>query len=52
MPHIPLAGSSDWKGAGERLRTFGDEWKRITGVDKKTDQELWERVAAARKRFT
>jgi hypothetical protein len=46
-----LAGSSDWKGAGERLRTFGDEWKKVHGVDKKTDQELWDRVAAARKRF-
>ncbi len=46
-----LAGSSDWKTAGERLRSLGDDWKRITGVDKKTDQELWERVAAARKRF-
>lgn len=46
-----LAGSSDWKGAGERLRQFGQEWKQITGVDKKTDQELWERVAAARTRF-
>ncbi len=46
-----LAGSSDWKGAGERLRQFGQEWKQIAGVDKKTDQELWERVAAARTRF-
>lgn len=46
-----LAGSSDWKGAGERLRQFGQEWKQVTGVDKRTDQELWERVAAARTRF-
>ena len=46
-----LAGSSDWKGAGERLRTLGDDWKRVFGVDKKTDEELWQRVAAARKRF-
>jgi hypothetical protein len=46
-----LAGSSEWRTAGERLRTLGDDWKRVTGVDKKTDQELWERVAAARKRF-
>jgi len=47
-----LAGTSDWKASGERLRTIGDDWKRITGVDKKTDDELWQRVAAARKRFT
>ncbi len=46
-----LGGSSEWKTAGERLRTLGDDWKRITGVDKKTDDELWQRVAGARKRF-
>ncbi|HEU0102328.1 MAG TPA: DUF349 domain-containing protein, partial [Mycobacteriales bacterium] len=31
-----LAGSSEWRTAGERLRTLGDDWKRVTGVDKKT----------------
>ncbi len=46
-----LAGSSEWKTTGERLRTLGEDWKRIAGVDKKTEQELWERVAAARTRF-
>ena len=46
-----LAGSSEWRTAGERLRTLGDDWKRIHGVDKTTDQELWDRVAAARTRF-
>ena len=46
-----LAGSSSWKEAGERLRTLGQDWKRIIGVDKKTDDALWERVAAARTRF-
>jgi hypothetical protein len=46
-----LAASSSWKDAGERLRTLGQEWKRVTGVDKKTADELWERVAAARTRF-
>ena len=47
-----LATSSSWKDAGERLRTLGQDWKRITGVDKKTTDELWERVAESRKRFT
>ena len=46
-----LAGSSSWKDAGERLRTLGQDWKRITGVDKATADALWERVAAARARF-
>lgn len=47
-----LATSSSWKEAGERLRTLGQEWKRVTGVDKKTADALWERVADSRKRFT
>jgi hypothetical protein len=47
-----LSGSSDWKGAGERLRTLGDDWKKAGQLDKKADDELWQRVAAARKRFT
>lgn len=47
-----LAASSSWKDAGERLRTLGQDWKRITGVDKKTADALWERVAASRARFT
>ncbi|MCW2599746.1 MAG: hypothetical protein JWM02_1575 [Frankiales bacterium] len=47
-----LAVSSSWKDAGERLRTLGQDWKRITGVDKKTADALWERVGASRTAFT
>jgi hypothetical protein len=47
-----LAGSSEWKAAGERLRTLGDDWKRLPHLDRKTEDELWQRIAAARKRFT
>jgi hypothetical protein len=47
-----LAGSSEWKSSGERLRTLGDDWKRLPHLEKKADDELWQRVAAARKRFT
>jgi hypothetical protein len=46
-----LAKSSSWKDAGERLRNLGQDWKRITGVDKKTADTIWERVAASRKAF-
>lgn len=46
-----LASSSSWKDAGERLRNLGQDWKRVTGVDKKSADVLWERVAAARTRF-
>jgi hypothetical protein len=47
-----LAGSSDWKTAGERLRTLTDDWKRLPHLDRKAEDELWQRIAAARKRFT
>jgi Domain of Unknown Function (DUF349) len=46
-----LGGSSEWKTAGERLRELGNEWKKVTGVDRRTDDALWQRVAAARTRF-
>ena len=46
-----IAGSSDWKATGERLRTIGDDWKRLPHLERKADDELWQRVAAARKRF-
>jgi hypothetical protein len=46
-----LASSSSWKEAGERLRNLGQDWKRVTGVDKKSADALWERVATARARF-
>jgi hypothetical protein len=46
-----LSTSSEWKLSGERLRTIGDDWKRLPHLDKKADDELWQRVAAARKRF-
>jgi hypothetical protein len=46
-----LAGSSEWKAAGERLRTITDDWKRLPHLDRKAEDELWQRIAAARKRF-
>jgi hypothetical protein len=46
-----LATSSEWKSAGERLRGIGEDWKRLPHLEKKADDELWARVAAARKRF-
>lgn len=47
-----LAGSSEWKTSGERLRTLADEWKRLPHLDRKAEDELWQRVAGARTRFT
>jgi hypothetical protein len=46
------AESTQWKSAGDRLRTILDEWKTIKGIDKKADGELWKRYSAARDAFT
>lgn len=43
--------STQWKAAGDRLRTIVDEWKLIKGIDRKTDDALWKRFAAARDAF-
>jgi hypothetical protein len=47
-----IAGeSTQWKVAGDRLRTILDEWKTIRGVDRKTDEQLWRRFSKARDTF-
>jgi hypothetical protein len=46
-----LAASEDWRPTGDRFRAIVDEWKAIRGVDRKTDSELWERFANARREF-
>jgi hypothetical protein len=43
--------STQWKAAGDRLRAIVDEWKVIKGIDRKTDEALWKRFAAARDAF-
>ena len=45
------ATSSQWKSAGDRLRAILDEWKTITGLDRKADDALWKRYSAARETF-
>ncbi|AFM16912.1 protein of unknown function (DUF349) [Mycolicibacterium chubuense NBB4] len=45
------ANSTQWKSAGDRLRAILDEWKTITGLDRKTDDALWKRYSAARETF-
>jgi hypothetical protein len=47
-----LAQSSQWKSTGDRFRAIVDEWKAIRGVDRKVDEALWKRFAAARDTFT
>lgn len=47
-----LAQSSQWKSTGDRFRAIVEEWKAIRGVDRKADEALWKRFAAARDTFT
>ncbi|WP_375486391.1 DUF349 domain-containing protein [uncultured Jatrophihabitans sp.] len=43
--------ATSWKSSGDRLRTIVDEWRQIKGVDRRTDDALWKRFAAARDAF-
>ncbi|MCW2581512.1 MAG: uncharacterized protein JWQ53_302 [Klenkia sp.] len=45
------ADSTQWKAAGDRLKAIVEEWKTIKGIDRKTDEALWTRFAAARDAF-
>jgi hypothetical protein len=45
------AESTAWKVAGDRLKAIVEEWKTIRGIDRKTDEALWTRFAAARDAF-
>lgn len=47
-----LAPSTQWKVGGDRLRSIVEEWRAIKGIDRKTDEQLWKRFAAARDEFT
>lgn len=47
-----LAQSTQWKVTGDRFREMIGEWKAIRGVDRRTDETLWKRFAAARDSFT
>jgi hypothetical protein len=45
------ANSTHWKIAGDRMRAILDEWKQISGLDRKVDDALWRRYSAAREAF-
>lgn len=46
-----LSESGQWKATGERLRALVEEWKAVPRLDRKADDELWNRFAAARSAF-
>jgi hypothetical protein len=43
--------STQWKAAGDRLREILEEWRTISGLDRKTDDALWKRYSTARETF-
>ena len=43
--------STEWKAAGDRIREILIEWKKIKGIDRKTDDGLWKRYSRARDAF-
>lgn len=45
------ANATQWKSAGDRMRAILEEWRTITGLDRKTDDALWKRYSAARDGF-
>ena len=45
------ANSTQWKAAGDRMRTILEEWRTIGGLSRKADDALWKRYTAARDAF-
>ena len=43
--------ATQWKAAGDRLREILEEWRTISGLDRKTDDALWKRYSTARETF-
>ncbi len=46
-----LAPSSGWKATSERFRAIAVEFRAITGVDRRTDTEMWKKITASREEF-
>lgn len=46
-----VAATNDWRKADEALRGLVDRWKGMPRLDRKTDDELWGRLSAARGNF-
>lgn len=46
-----LSGSTAWKATTERYAAIVEEWKALPRGDRGTEQELWQRISAARTSF-
>ena len=47
-----IAAGSDWRAGADALRALLDEWKSLSRLDRKTDDELWHRFSSARTAYT
>jgi hypothetical protein len=47
-----IAAGSDWRGGADALRALLEEWKSLSRLDRKTDDELWHRFSSARTAYT
>lgn len=47
-----LAASNDWRHGVGRYRELLDQWKSLSRLDKKSDDELWHRFSGARTTYT
>jgi len=47
-----LAGSNDWRGGHTRLAELLQRWKALPRIDKAGDDELWQKLSAARTTYT
>lgn len=46
-----LSGSNSWKATTERYAAIVEEWKALPRADRTAEQELWQRISAARTAF-
>ena len=46
-----LSSSTAWKATTERFTAIVEEWKALPRADRTTEQELWQRLSAARTSF-
>jgi hypothetical protein len=46
-----LSGSTSWKATTERYAAIVEEWKALPRADRTAEQELWQRISAARTAF-
>lgn len=46
-----LADSEDWKETTDKFKELTDEWKSIGFIDKDRNDQLWNRIEAARDKF-